>query len=313
MRSELENPTAAPAHKILPTRWQALIFAGRAWALRLNRWLREVNGARPRRFVRRSRSSGLTLLAESRTALYSSDAAAEFALQAGKVHNLRIAARDRWTVSCCRREQRSAFGHTSRGRTRRRGFADGRELREGCVIPSVGGGLCQLSNALYDSALKAGFEIVERHAHSRRVPGSAAAAGRDATLFWNYIDLRFRAPVEVQLDVRLDAQQLLVGFRAPAVLPETVPDRKWFCRCRPARTGGELRGVRRDGVLSQSDGRGAAEGKLRRLAAGFLPTGAGRLDVRTTTATRLAFCSVEQPSLGVWPLPMEDNRLCRRS
>ena len=50
--------------------------------------------------------------------------------------------------------------------SRWRGFRRGRELREGCLVPSIGGGLCQLSNALYDAALKAGLEIVERHAHT---------------------------------------------------------------------------------------------------------------------------------------------------
>jgi len=58
-----------------------------------------------------------------------------------------------------------------------RGFVAGRELREGCVIPSLGGGLCQLSNALYDAALKAGVEIVERHAHSQVIPASLAEVG----------------------------------------------------------------------------------------------------------------------------------------
>ncbi len=32
----------------------------------------------------------------------------------------------------------------------------------------------------YDAALTGGCEIVERHAHSRRLPGSVAALGRDA-------------------------------------------------------------------------------------------------------------------------------------
>jgi VanW like protein len=98
--------------------------------------------------------------------------------------------------------------------TRRLGFVRGRELREGCVIASVGGGLCQLSNALYDAALTAGCTIVERHAHSRRLPGSMAALGRDATIFWNYVDLRFRAPVDCQLEVALDRDKLTVALRA---------------------------------------------------------------------------------------------------
>ena len=32
-------------------------------------------------------------------------------------------------------------------------------MREGCIIPSVGGGLCQLSNALYGAALDAGHWV----------------------------------------------------------------------------------------------------------------------------------------------------------
>src|SRR5206468_12891452 len=97
---------------------------------------------------------------------------------------------------------------------RRLGFVRGRELREGCVIASVGGGLCQLSNALYDVALTAGCAIVERHAHSRRLPGSMAALGRDATIFWNYVDLRFRPAVDCQLEVTLDRDRLTVALRA---------------------------------------------------------------------------------------------------
>ena len=63
------------------------------------------------------------------------------------------------------------------------GFVAGRELREGCMVSSIGGGLCQLSNALYAAALEAGCEIVERHAHSKVVPGSLAERGLDATVF----------------------------------------------------------------------------------------------------------------------------------
>ncbi len=82
------------------------------------------------------------------------------------------------------------------------------------MIPAIGGGLCQLSNALYDVALAAGCEIVERHAHSRTVPGSAAAAGRDATVAWNYVDLRFSSPRELRLGVRLDSDDLVVELSA---------------------------------------------------------------------------------------------------
>jgi hypothetical protein len=99
-----------------------------------------------------------------------------------------------------------ALGRPSRAR----GYVAGRELREGCMVASTGGGLCQLSNALYAAALEAGLPILERHAHSRIVPGSLAERGLDATVFWNYLDLRFRAPADCLLRVELTATHLNV-------------------------------------------------------------------------------------------------------
>ena len=91
-----------------------------------------------------------------------------------------------------------------------RGFVPGRMLKQGCLMPVVGGGLCQLSNALYQAALGAGCEITERHAHSRIIPGSHAAAGRDATVAWNYVDLRFAPTRTLRLTARLDEDRLCV-------------------------------------------------------------------------------------------------------
>ncbi len=97
---------------------------------------------------------------------------------------------------------------------RLKGFVKGRELREGCIIPNIGGGLCQLSNALYDAALQADFEIVERFAHTQIVPGSLAETGRDATVFWNYVDLRFRSQTGFSIEADLGTEHLNIKFRS---------------------------------------------------------------------------------------------------
>ncbi|MFL6527339.1 MAG: VanW family protein [Chthoniobacterales bacterium] len=152
-------------------------------------------------------------IAESRTVLFNSASPAEFALQAGKVQNLRIAARELNGIVIAP-DQLFSFWKNLGRTSRRRGFVEGRELREGCVIPNVGGGLCQLSNALYDVALRSGCEIVERHAHTQRVPGSTTQTGRDATIFWNYVDLRFRPRFRCQLRVVLSRGELLVDLFA---------------------------------------------------------------------------------------------------
>ncbi|MCW5773507.1 MAG: VanW family protein, partial [Rhodospirillaceae bacterium] len=167
------------------------------------------------RFAAGTELADAPVIAESRTRLWTEASDAERALLAGKIHNLRVALRRLDSVEI---PAGRIFGFWAQvGRpTRRRGFVAGRELREGCVIPSVGGGLCQLSNALYDAALKAGFEIVERHAHSQVIPGSLAEVGRDATVFWNYVDLRFRAPVDFRIEIDMDAEHLVLRFRAAA-------------------------------------------------------------------------------------------------
>ena len=71
-----------------------------------------------------------------------------------------------------------------------------------------------MSNALYDVALQANCEITERHAHSQLVPGSTAALGRDATVAWNYVDLRFRSRSPLLLRVQLERNDLVVGLFA---------------------------------------------------------------------------------------------------
>ncbi len=78
-------------------------------------------------------------------------------------------------------------------------------------MPAVGGGICQLSNALYGVAQDAGLEIVERHSHSRQVPGMEA--GRDATVAWNYVDLRFRSDQPFSLEAFLTRTELVVRVR----------------------------------------------------------------------------------------------------
>jgi hypothetical protein len=118
--------------------------------------------------------------------------------------------------------------------TRSRGFVAGRMLREGCLTPAVGGGLCQLSNALYDVALSAGCRVLERHAHSFRVPGSAADTGRDATVAWNYVDLRFSAASELLLRVRLSGRDLVVSLLAKTPVSPVPADPS------PASTTGEI-------------------------------------------------------------------------
>ena len=133
-------------------------------------------------------------------------------LVAGKIHNLRLAVRQLNGVEVPANRVFSFWKHLART-SRLKGYVARRELREGCLIPNIGGGLCQLSNALYDAALNAGFEIVERHPHSQVIPGSLAETGRDATVFWNYVDLRFKSSHPFRIEAQLTVDSLVARGR----------------------------------------------------------------------------------------------------
>ena len=207
----MTTPSADSRSEALPTLPQAALFALKASLFRLRRSWRDPLGPSPRPlpFQALPPEPEPAALATVRSPLYTQESDAEWALQAGKIQNLRVAAHALHGRVLAPQAIFSFWANVGRP-IRRRGFVAGRELRAGCIIPSVGGGLCQLSNALYEAALQAGLEIVERHAHSRRVPGSPTATDRDATVFWNYVDLRFRSDVPLQFDIRLTATELLV-------------------------------------------------------------------------------------------------------
>ncbi|MBI3677290.1 MAG: VanW family protein [Proteobacteria bacterium] len=194
--------------KSVPSRFSALVFDAKVAVFRARRLIVD-SWSGPVRLAKGAAGEFTIPHAESRTPLWSDARTSERAMQLGKVHNLRRAAR---VLDGAVLTPGAVFSFWKQlGKTSRaRGFATGRMLKEGCLVPATGGGLCQLSNALYDVALRAGCEIVERHGHSRLVPGSAAMTGRDATIAWNYVDLRFRSARPLMLRVALDRESLIV-------------------------------------------------------------------------------------------------------
>jgi vancomycin resistance protein YoaR len=214
----------AAAREAAPPRLSAVLFRVRVAGHQLRRALRDfVEG--PAHFDRVEGREYLFVAGESRTALWSDGRAAEAEFQRGKVHNLRIAVQALDGTLLLPGRLFSFWAQIGRA-SRSRGYVNGRMLQQGCMIPAVGGGLCQLSNALYDAALQTGCEIVERHAHSRVVPGSAAADGRDATVAWNYVDLRFRAPQTLLIRAQVTGQNLIVSFCAVAGTPLSARPRR---------------------------------------------------------------------------------------
>lgn len=75
-------------------------------------------------------------------------------------------------------------------RTREKGFRDGPAYSGGRVIQVTGGGICKISTTLYNVAILANMEIIERRAHGMLVP--YVLPGQDATVSYGIVDFKFR-------------------------------------------------------------------------------------------------------------------------
>lgn len=124
----------------------------------------------------------------------------------------------------------------------------------GGVSSTPGGGICQLATTIYNAALEAGMEIVERHPHSRSV--GYVAPGRDATILTWRKDLKLRNPhgVPLTLKVTVGAERLTAGFWSVEERPFSVRIVSDILPVEPEAVVGGT-GVR-PGALLQAGGRG---------------------------------------------------------
>ncbi|MCX7967413.1 MAG: VanW family protein, partial [Armatimonadetes bacterium] len=88
----------------------------------------------------------------------------------------------------------------------------------GVLVPSWGGGVCQVSTTLYVAALLAGMEILERHNHA--IAPSYVSTGMDAAVAYGVADLKFRNPFNFPVRVKCEvkASQIvcqIVGLMTP--------------------------------------------------------------------------------------------------
>lgn len=190
------------------------VFWAKSRLLMLRRLARDAAARELRPSERRAAlPADAVLLASDERPLYALTEPRERDLELGKVQNLRVAAAaiDGIVIEA---GETFSFWRAAGRATRAKGYVIGRELRQGCMIPTIGGGLCQLTNALSRVAHAAGMEIVERHSHSARPDGLFVDGATDATVFWNYIDFRFRAPRRLRVGARLTETDLVVRLDA---------------------------------------------------------------------------------------------------
>lgn len=86
--------------------------------------------------------------------------------------------------------QEFSYNQSVGERTAARGFKDAAVFVGDKVEQGLGGGICQVSTALYRAAIEANLRSTERHNHSM-LP-SYSVPGLDATVVWGVLDYKFK-------------------------------------------------------------------------------------------------------------------------
>ena len=129
----------------------------------------------------------------------------------GRATNIEIAARSISGMIVMPGEEFSFFDVVGEC-TVPKGYCESTIFYGGELARGIGGGICQVSSTLYNTALIAGMKITERHPHSMRV--SYAQPGRDATVNYGYLDLRFVNPYDKPVKIVATAEngKLIFSF-----------------------------------------------------------------------------------------------------
>lgn len=79
-------------------------------------------------------------------------------------------------------------------RTAAKGYQEAPAIIGGRLVPSLGGGICQVATTLFNTVFESGLPVVERRNHSFYI--SSYPKGRDAAVSWGGVDFKFRNDTE---------------------------------------------------------------------------------------------------------------------
>lgn len=128
-----------------------------------------------------------------------------------KKHNLRIASEKINKITIYPNEIFS-FWKIIKNPNKKNIYKSGRSLIAGKLQEEIGGGLCQISGAIFHLALLSRLEIIERHQHSVDIyteKNRYTPLGTDATVVFGYKDLRIKNPYPFPIKFRFSVDENL--------------------------------------------------------------------------------------------------------
>ena len=125
-----------------------------------------------------------------------------------------------------------SFNRTVGERTEKRGYKSAKIIVKGEFVEGVGGGVCQVSTTVYNTAIRAGLDVTEAHGHSLAV--SYVKPSCDAMVNSGSADLRFinrtHNPVIIRasangkkLTVRIFGEPMTEKCELKSVITEEIP------------------------------------------------------------------------------------------
>lgn len=110
-----------------------------------------------------------------------------------RTHNIQLAS-DKINGTLIKPGEQFSFNDVVGERTAEAGYDDAPVMIDGKLVPGIGGGICQVSSTIFNTALLSGMNIIERTPHFE--PVGYIQAGRDATVAWGYLDFKFINPYQ---------------------------------------------------------------------------------------------------------------------
>lgn len=111
------------------------------------------------------------------------------ALNQHQLINIRLAAK-KINGTIVKPGETFSFNHVVGPRTYKRGFVNAPAYVDDATAMSEGGGICLVSSLVYQAALHAGLNVMERTPHSKTT--ATVEPGLDATVWYGRHDLKFR-------------------------------------------------------------------------------------------------------------------------
>lgn len=144
-------------------------------------------------------------------------------LQYNKVTNLKIASATMSGVIIRPGETFSFFKLVGKI-TPKKGYKNGRVIRNDKLVPDTGGGLCNLANTIHLLVLDSPLDVTEFHTHSDALApdhGHRVPLGAGTSVSYNYIDFRFKNNTEqcFQLLIWFDDERMYGELRSERPIP----------------------------------------------------------------------------------------------